>query len=72
FALLILMAVILTVVFFTFAQQLLRLFGASEKTLPYGEAYARIYILGSNFVIIVMGMNPFNTTQGFAKISMMT
>ena len=34
FALLILMAVILTVVFFTFAPQLLTLFGASEKTLP--------------------------------------
>ena len=35
-------------------------------------AYARIYILGSIFVLIVMGMNPFITTQGFAKISMMT
>lgn len=34
--------------------------------------YARIYILGSIFVLIVMGMNPFITTQGFAKISMMT
>ena len=72
FALLILMAVILTIVFFTFAPQLLTLFGASEKTLPYGVAYARIYILGSIFVLIVMGMNPFITTQGFAKISMMT
>ncbi len=72
FALLILMAVILTVVFFTFAPQLLTLFGASEKTLPYGVAYARIYILGSIFVLIVLGMNPFITTQGFAKISMMT
>ena len=29
-------------------------------------------ILGSIFVLIVMGMNPFITTQGFAKISMMT
>ena len=58
--------------FFTFAPQLLTLFGASEKTLPYGVAYARIYILGSIFVLIVMGMNPFITTQGFAKISMMT
>ena len=67
FALLILMAVVLTVVFFTFAPQLLTLFGASEKTLPYGVTYARIYILGSIFVLIVMGMNPFITTQGFAK-----
>lgn len=33
---------------------------------------ARIYILGSVFVLIVMGMNPFITTQGFAKTSMLT
>ena len=58
--------------FFAFAPQLLTLFGASDQTLPYGVDYARIYILGSIFVLIVMGMNPFITTQGFAKISMMT
>ena len=63
FALLIVMAVALTAIFFIFAPQLLTLFGASDKTLPYGVAYARIYILGSIFVLIVMGMNPFITTQ---------
>ena len=47
FALLIVMAVALTAIFFIFAPQLLTLFGASDKTLPYGVAYARIYILGS-------------------------
>ena len=40
--------------------------------MSYATAYARIYILGSFFVLIVLGMNPFITTQGFAKISMMT
>ena len=34
--------------------------------------YGRIYILGSVFVLTVMGMNTFITTQGFAKISMLT
>lgn len=72
FALLVLMAIILTVIFFILAPKLLTLFGASEKTLPYAVAYARIYILGSIFVLIVLGMNPFITTQGFAKISMLT
>lgn len=72
FFLLIMLAVVLTVVFFIFAPQLLTLFGASENTLPYAVAYARIYILGSIFVLIVMGINPFITTQGFAKISMLT
>ena len=72
FALLLLLAVVLTTTGYIFAPQLLRMFGASDVTLPYAVAYARIYILGSVFVFLVMGMNPFITTQGFAKISMMT
>ena len=39
---------------------------------PMRWTYGRIYILGSVFVLLVMGMNPFITTQGFAKISMLT
>lgn len=72
FSLLIAIAVVLTAAFYAGAPWLLRMFGASDITLPYAVAYARIYILGSVFVLIVMGMNPFITTQGFAKISMMT
>ena len=65
-------AVVLTAVFYVSAPQLLRWFGASDATLPYALSYARIYILGSVFVLIVMAMNMFITTQGFAKISMLT
>lgn len=72
FSLLLILSVILTAVFYIFAPQLLQLFGASDVTLPYAVGYSRIYILGSIFVLIVMGMNPFITTQGFAKISMLT
>ena len=72
FTLLMLLAVALTFLFYALAPTLLRLFGASAVTLPYAIDYARIYILGTVFVLIVMGMNPFITTQGFAKISMMT
>ena len=72
FSLLLIFAVVLTVIFYTLAPTLLRFFGASDATLPYAIEYARIYILGSVFVLIVMGMNPFITTQGFAKISMLT
>ena len=48
------------------------LFGASENTLPYALDYFLIYNVGNIFVLIVMGMNPFLTTQGFAKFSMLT
>ena len=72
FCMLMIFEVLLTVGFYIFAPQLLRLFGASDVTLPYALSYARIYILGIVFVMIVMGMNPFITTQGFAKFSMVT
>lgn len=72
FSLLLIFAVILTGVFYVLAPTLLQLFGASDVTLPYAVEYSRIYILGSIFVLIVMGMNPFITTQGFSKISMLT
>ena len=72
FSVLMIFAVLLTVLFYLFAPQLLRLFGASDVTLPYALSYARIYILGTVFVMIVMGLNPFITTQGFAKFSMIT
>lgn len=72
FSLLLMMSVMLTSIFYVFAPQLLVLFGASSVTLPYAIDYSRIYILGTVFVLIVMGMNPFITTQGFAKVSMLT
>ena len=72
FLLLLVFSVVLTIVLYIFAPTLLTLFGASEVTLPYAVEYARIYILGTVFVLIVTGMTPFLTTQGFAKIAMMT
>lgn len=72
FTLLMLLAVVLTAVFYLVAPGLLVLFGASARTLPFALDYARIYILGSVFVLIVLGMNPFVTTQGFAEFSMLT
>ena len=72
FTVLMILAVILTGVFYFAAPTLLRWFGASDATLPYAVTYSRIYILGIVFVLTVMGMNTFITTQGFAKISMLT
>ena len=72
FTMLLILAVLLTTVFYFAAPTLLRLFGASDVTLPYAVTYGRIYVLGSIFVLIVMGMNTFITTQGFASISMLT
>ena len=54
FYLLVGLAVVLTIVFYVSAPTLLRLFGASDVTLTYATDYARIYILGSFFVLIVL------------------
>ena len=72
FAVLMILAVILTAGFWFAAPVLLRFFGGSDATLPYALTYSRIYIAGTVFVLIVMGMNVFITTQGFAKFSMLT
>lgn len=72
FTVLMVLAVVLTAVFYFAAPTLLTFFGASNDTLPYAVDYSRIYILGSIFVLTVMGMNTFISTQGFSKISMLT
>ena len=72
FMLLIIFGIILTIVFYNFAPTLLTMFGASEITLPFAVDYARTCILGTISVLLVTGMNPFVTTQGFAQIAMLT
>lgn len=72
FTLLLVLSVVLTAVFYIAAPELLSWFGASDDTKPFAVTYSRIYILGSVFVLTVMGMNAFISTQGFAKISMLT
>ena len=72
FTVILILAVILTGVFYVTIPTLVRLFGASDATAPYAITYGRIYVLGAVFVLITMGMNTFITTQGFAKISMLT
>ena len=69
---LIIIAITLTSVFLLFKEPILIAFGASEKTLSYGMDYISIYLLGTIFVQIALGMNSYINTQGFAKIGMMT
>ncbi len=72
FSLIIVFAVLLTAVFSIFGEKLLMIFGASEDTIIYALPYMRIYVAGSIFVMISLGLNMFITTQGFTKISMAT
>ncbi len=69
---LILVAVVLTVVLEIGAEPMLRLFGASDVTMPYALDYLRIYVAGTVFVMFTLGLNTFITTQGFAQVAMKT
>ena len=71
-ALLLLFSVILTVVFQLTKNPILLMFGASEQTLPYAGSYLSIYLIGTIFVQMALGLNTFITNQGFAKTSMAT
>ena len=59
FVVLILEAVVLTVFFWFFGEQLLWLFGCSEQTIIYALPYMQIYVSGSIFVMLALGMNLF-------------
>jgi len=72
FMLLIIFGIVLTVIGLIFKEDLLWLFGASEHTIGYANDYMTIYLLGTVFVLIGLGMNSFINSQGFAKIGMMT
>lgn len=70
--LIIVFSVALSAVFLLAKDWILLKFGASEATLPYASDYITIYLLGTFFVQISLGLNMFITNQGFAKTSMMT
>ena len=72
FTLLLLFGAALTAVGLVFHEPLLYLFGASDITFPYARDYLVIYLTGTMFVMISLGMNPFINAQGFARTGMFT
>ena len=72
FALLLGSGVFITAFGLAFRRPMLYLFGASDATYPFADAYITIYLLGSVFVMVGLGMNSFINSQGFGRIGMMT
>ena len=72
FALLVGTGVVLTAVILLIKRPLLYAFGASDTTYPYADGYITIYLLGSIFVMVSLGMNNFINAQGFGRKGMMT
>ena len=72
FSLLLIISLILSISIYASLDKILILFGASENTLAYAMDYMKIYVLGTVFVQLSIGLNSFITAQGFAKTSMYT
>lgn len=51
-------------------RHMLLLFGASEVTLPYAMDYYTMYLAGTFFALLSVGLNQFIIAQGFAKVGM--
>lgn len=68
----ILSAIVLTVFFLVFGERILLMFGASENTIEYASSYMSIYVCGTIFVQLALGLNAFITAQGFTKTSMLS
>ncbi len=69
-SLLILFTIFLMLFFYLFQTPLLYLFGASDATIGYARAYINIYLLGTIFVEMALGLNTFIISQGQSKVAM--
>jgi len=69
-ALLLCLSAALTVVFSIIKEPALMAFGASEETIGYALDYISIYLIGTVFVQLALGLNAYITAQGQALASM--
>lgn len=72
FGALLISGVVLMTVCQLFCEPILTAFGAEGEALTYAVQYLRIYMLGTLFVQISVGMNAYINTQGYARMGMIT
>lgn len=68
--LLLILAAVLTTVFSVIKEPVLMAFGASEATIGYALDYISIYLVGTVFVQLALGLNAYITAQGQALVAM--
>lgn len=57
---------------FILKEKMLWWFGAGETTFSYANEYLTVYLIGTIFAILTVGMNQFIICQGFAKVGMIS
>ena len=62
----------LMAVFLGLKKPLLYMFGASDYTIEYAASYITVYLLGTVFVELSVGLNTFISCQGYARTAMIS
>ncbi len=70
FVMLAFVGIIVSVITFAFARPIVVLFGCPESAVGFATSYLKIYSLGTVFVLLAQGLNPFITAQGYSFIAM--
>lgn len=69
---LVICTVVLMAFFYAFQRPLLYMFGASDATISYAVNYLSIYMIGTLFVELALGLNAFIICQSQPKIAMLS
>lgn len=72
FMMLCVLSVAMVIVLMPLREPMLRLFGASDDTLPYASGYFSVYLTGTVFALLSTGMSQFIISQGFARQAMLS
>ncbi|SHK48088.1 MATE family efflux transporter [Hespellia stercorisuis] len=65
-------SVVLTIVLSIYKVPILYAFGASDKTIGYAVDYVGIYLMGTIFVELAVGLNTFISGQGASRTAMLS
>lgn len=72
FLLLLCLSAVLMVLFYGIMRPMLYLFGASDTSYPFASAYLKIYLIGTFFSVLSLGLNQFLSAQGESFKAMVT
>lgn len=72
FSLLLCTSIVLLLFCYLLRMPILYVFGASDDSYFYADAYLKIYLFGTSFSMLSTGLNGFINAQGFPRIGMMT
>lgn len=72
FILLFAIGIIISLVTFFFSREIVILFGCPSSAVSFATEYLQIYALGSVFVLLSQGLNPFITALGHSFVAMIS